>query len=178
MGNSLQDQLLKAGLVNKNQVQKSKAEKRKKTKQQRKSKQATVDANRKQAQQALQQKVQRDQLLNREKQKQAEQKAIAAQVRQLVQDNKLDRAEAQITFHFEDRGKIMQVMVTEMIQRQLTLGQSAIVHVANGYEVVPKVTADKIRQRDAALVIEQQNKPVEPEDDRYAEYKIPDDLMW
>jgi uncharacterized protein YaiL (DUF2058 family) len=48
------------------------------------------------------------------------------------------------------------------------------------YEVVNCEAAEKIRLRDAACVLVL-NKAVEAEvkeDDPYAEYQIPDDLMW
>ena len=46
-------------------------------------------------------------------------------------------------------------------------------------ELVPRVIADKIAERDASLVV-RVNKPVTAvdEDDPYAAFKIPDDLMW
>jgi uncharacterized protein YaiL (DUF2058 family) len=46
--------------------------------------------------------------------------------------------------------------------------------------VVPKAVADKIHQRDARYVIVSNTVSAETaaEDDPYADYKIPDDLMW
>jgi uncharacterized protein YaiL (DUF2058 family) len=44
---------------------------------------------------------------------------------------------------------------------------------------VPAVVADKIKQRDESVVLSQQavNTDID-EDDPYADYQIPDDLMW
>ncbi|MFA7097728.1 MAG: DUF2058 family protein [Gammaproteobacteria bacterium] len=50
------------------------------------------------------------------------------------------------------------------------------------YDIVPKDVADKIRQRDAAYVVERQGQGQEPQppdaNDPYADYQVPDDLMW
>lgn len=48
------------------------------------------------------------------------------------------------------------------------------------YELVPLKVAEKIRELDASVVIAlhvPEKKPV-AEDDPYADYQIPDDLMW
>ena len=52
--------------------------------------------------------------------------------------------------------------------------------VLNGVvELVPRVIADKIAERDPSLVV-RVNKPTAQvdEDDPYAAFQIPDDLMW
>jgi hypothetical protein len=54
------------------------------------------------------------------------------------------------------------------------------VRLDDSYELVPMVVADKIRQRDESYVIvsQQPQASVDEADDPYADYKIPDDLMW
>ena len=44
---------------------------------------------------------------------------------------------------------------------------------------MPRVIADKIAERDASLVV-RVNKPTTEvaEDDPYADFQVPDDLMW
>ena len=47
------------------------------------------------------------------------------------------------------------------------------------FELVPKVVATKITERDAARVVVNEQADSNPkEDDPYADYEIPDDLMW
>ena len=57
----------------------------------------------------------------------------------------------------------------------------AIVQHQGGYEVIPREAALKIQERDPRRIV-QLNILVEPktpeEDDPYAAYQIPDDLMW
>ena len=60
-------------------------------------------------------------------------------------------------------------------------GRLAVVKFGAGYEVVATEVAKKIADRDAAIVIvnyQQSFETVAVEDDPYANYQIPDDLMW
>ncbi|MDX2350229.1 MAG: DUF2058 family protein, partial [Porticoccus sp.] len=63
---------------------------------------------------------------------------------------------------------------------QLSKGLIAVVRLNDQYELVPAVVADKISQRDESIVLvqNQANKDDSGEDDYYADFKIPDDLMW
>ena len=67
------------------------------------------------------------------------------------------------------------------MQTQLIKGVIALVKLRDGYELVPAAIADKIAQRDDSAVLvhntKVSNDAVE-EDDPYAAYQIPDDLMW
>ena len=92
---SLQEQLLKAGLVDESRAKQASKEKQKRANLSRKSagKAATkkkaaapTAAQRRQAERA-----ERDRALNEQRRLAGEQKAITAQVRQLVQDNKQER---------------------------------------------------------------------------------------
>jgi len=55
-----------------------------------------------------------------------------------------------------------------------------VIVVLNGVaELVPRVIADKIAERDATLVVRvNKSATVAEEDDPYAAFQIPDDLMW
>jgi uncharacterized protein YaiL (DUF2058 family) len=58
-------------------------------------------------------------------------------------------------------------------------GRLVIVCLAGAVELVPRIIADKIAERDPAIVVrvKQASMQVE-EDDPYAAFQIPDDLMW
>ncbi len=178
MSNSLQNQLLKMGLVDEKKVKQAKKEKHKQAKQQSK-KAVVVDEASRLAQQAAAQKAERDRELNRQRKEEAERKALAAQVRQLIEVNRLPRGEGDIAYNFSDDNKVKRLYVTEQMQRQLGLGRLAIVRLDEQYELVPTAVAEKIRQRDESCVI-LCNEPEakSEEDDPYADYQIPDDLMW
>lgn len=93
MSNPFQEQLLKAGLVTKQQVQKANQDKNRKHKQKRSTKAAPVDEAALKAQKAAEDKAKRDRELNRKKQEQAQQKAISIEINQLIENNCLPRDE-------------------------------------------------------------------------------------
>ncbi len=177
MGKSLQDQLLKAGLANNKQAAKA----RKAQNNNRKQKAAGVAVTSESeilAKQAHEEKVARDRELNREKQKAAEAKAIQAQIRQLVEMNRIaERGE--IEFSFTDESTIRTLMLQEQERSQLISGRLAILRIDDRYEIVPRVVSDKIAERDeSVLVLLNTQSEADAADDEYADYKIPDDLIW
>ncbi len=180
---SLQDQLMKAGLVDQKQAKKVNRDKRKQEKLERKSKQKQVDEAKLQAHRAQEEKAERDRQLNREREAQAEQRAIAAQIRQMIEVNRQSkdggRGSANTAYNFTDNKKIKKIYVAESLVNQLTRGHLAIVRLGEEYELVPRVVAEKIRQRDESVVLVcHQPQSENDEDDPYADYQIPDDLMW
>lgn len=179
MSNSLQDQLLKAGLVDK---QKAKALKKEKNKSQKKLPKGTVeiDEARLAVQQAMKDKTEKDRELNRQKNLQAEQKAIQAQIRQIIQTHRIAIHKPELSYQFTDGKQIKKLLVNSLCHRQLVNGVIAVVRSDSGYAVVPRVIAEKIAIRDPSFVLVlNRNKSDEiKEDDPYADYQIPDDLMW
>ncbi|MCU7904385.1 MAG: DUF2058 domain-containing protein [Candidatus Thiodiazotropha sp. (ex Epidulcina cf. delphinae)] len=181
MANSLHDQLLKAGLVDEKKVHKAKKAKQRKEKAQRhaKHKQKPEDEAARLARLAKGRDAERDRQLNRNKQEAANRKAITAQIRQLVEMNQLSLEGGEIAYHFSDAGKVQRIFVTEKLHRQLSSGRLAIVKPDDRYEVVPAGVAEKIGSRDAACVIVQnKTEGTDDTDDPYADFKVPDDLMW
>jgi hypothetical protein len=169
---SLQEQMLKAGLVNEKKLKKAKKGSKKSRDLAREVK-ASVEIS-KQAQ------VNRAQELNDAKKVQILSKEMKAQVKQLVDMNKLDLSRAQIKYNFTDGTLIRYVYVDEASRKQLLAGILAIAKFNDGYVVIPSVVANKIAQRDEDTIIEikspEEELPVE--DDPYADYVVPDDLMW
>jgi len=180
---SLQDQLLKAGLVDKNKANKAKKEKQKKVKAARGSgttisNEASVAAQREQSK-----KVERDRRLNIEKEKESSQKAIAAQIVQLVEMNRLDTSNGEIAYSFVFDNKVKKIYLSEELKDQLVGGRLAIVTILkNGqrkFVIVAAAVAEKIAQRDESCLVQLNEKAEnEGDDEAYAEYKVPDDLMW
>lgn len=177
---SLQEQLLKAGIVDKKKAKQAEQEKRKKNKQANKG-QPQKDETKELAKQALAEKSARDRELNRQKEQAAEEKAIAAQIKQLIEVNRIDRSKGESSYQFTDGKKIY---VTEQQHNLLSKGSIAIVrlvdHQNDQYELVPAGVADKIKQRDETIIIVQNEASANntDDDDYYADFKIPDDLMW
>ncbi len=183
MGNSLFDQLEKSGLVDEKKAKQAKKDKRKQNKQnkQKRGKQAQpLDESKLRAQQAQAEKAARDRELNQQRMQAAEKIAIAAQIKQLIQMNCIEYSDGEIGFNFTDGNKIQRIYVPEKFQNQLVSGRLAIVKLESGYNLVPAVVADKIEQRDPSCVILNNVTQADTSDadDPYADYQVPDDLMW
>jgi len=179
MGNPFQDQLLKAGLVTKKQVQKVQQDKKRKNKQQHTKKEQVVDQVKLKAQQAAQEKAKRDRELNKKKEEQARQKAISIEINQLITDNCLTRDEScEIVYNFEHNKKVKRVYVDAEMKQQIIQGKLGIARIEGRYELVPKAVAEKIRQRNEKRIIIFDEQEKVDEDDPYSEHQVPDDLMW
>ena len=181
MGNALQEQLLKAGLIDKNQSNRAKNAKHKKMKQQRNSKQGVVDEAKNLAEQSMREKMQRDKELNRQKEEKAQEKAIIAQIKQLIDVNKIKKGNGDdLAYNFEDNKSIKRVFVTQEAHDNIAAGKLTIVKLNGQYEIIPTPVADKIKQRDESYIIlrNELQQQENDEDDFYADYEIPDDLMW
>jgi hypothetical protein len=181
MRNTLQDQLLKAGLIDEKKV--------KQVKKQQQSQQQKVAKNQRHietdetkllAQKVLAEKAEQDRLLNQKHNEQMMQRAIAAQIRQLIEAHRQSRGDGSVAYNFVDNKVIKKILVSQKVIDQIQFGQLAVVKLDEKYELIPTRAAEKIRERDANCVIicnaQQSGKQVD--DDPYADFKIPDDLMW
>ncbi len=177
---SLQDQLLKSGLANDAKAKQVKAEKRKQDKLQRNNGVEIVDEVKLSLEQTRQQQIERDRELNRLRKQAEEQKALSAQIKQIVELNRIAKDENGIVYQFSDDNKVKAVYVAEKVREALINGRAGIVRVESRYEIVPAEVARKIQDRDAAsvVVLNQNTHDVAAADDPYAAYEIPDDLMW
>lgn len=180
MGNPFQDQLLKAGIVSKKQVHKAKQEKNRQNKQQRSHNEKIVDENKLKAQQAVEEKVKRDRELNKRKEEQTRQKAVSAEIDQLITDNSITRDEScDVVYNFEHGKKIKRIYVNTEMKEQIIQGKLGIARIEGRYELVTKTVAEKIQQRNPKrVVIYSAEQNTVDENDPYAEYEIPDDLTW
>lgn len=179
MAVSLKDQLLKAGLADAKRGRQAEHAKRQQAKGRTDGDSATELARKVRTEQA-----EKDREANRLLVLQQEQKAVSAQIRQLIEAHRLPRADSELSYQFTDERKVKKLVVTEPQQYQLIHGQIAIARLDERYELVPTVVAEKIRQRDASFIIvlnERAQRAPEDQvvaDDPYADYPIPDDLMW
>ncbi len=179
MANSFGDQFLKAGLVNRDKLNKAKKSKYKQQKTESKKKDRDINEATASARQVAAEKVARDRELNRQKKDLAERKAVGAQIRQLVELNRLPRDDGEVGYNFQDGAAIKKLFVAQEVHDKLARGLLAIVRFDGGYEVIPSVVAEKIQLRDESCIVSK--AVIQPEDggnDPYADYKVPDDLMW
>ena len=107
------------------------------------------------------------------------QKAILAQIAQMVKLNRQSKDNGDVAYNFTHGSKIDRIYVSAAVQAHLMAGRLVIVCLAGATELVPRVIADKIAERDASLVVRVKKVSNEvDEDDPYAAFQIPDDLMW
>jgi uncharacterized protein YaiL (DUF2058 family) len=179
--NPLQEQLLKAGLVKKAKVvevahQQNKARHAKGTP-------APLGEARLDAERARAEKLERDRALAAEQKARARSLELRAQARQIIEDKKVPRAgDSEYRFTVDDR--IRTVLVNDELRRKLSAGALAIVRIDERFELLPRAAVDKVRERDAGMIVldHGQTADAEPaasdDDAYYAQFKVPDDLIW
>lgn len=177
---SLQEQLLKSGLTSDAKVKQVKSEKRKQDKLKRNNGIDIVDEVKLSTEQQRQQQIERDRELNRQRKSADEQKALAAQIKQITEMNRIAQDANGAAYQFTDDNKVKVVYVSDKVRGALIDGRAAIVKLQTGYELVPAEVARRIQVRDAASVVllNVTSHDIPTEDDPYAAYQIPDDLMW
>jgi uncharacterized protein YaiL (DUF2058 family) len=176
---SLQEQFLKAGLVDKNKAKQANQDKHKQKKVERRTGTQSVDEVRLAALETQRKNAERARELNAQRDAAATQKAIVAQIAQMVQKNRQGKGNGDIAYNFTHGSKIERIYVSATVQAHLMAGRLVIVCLGGAVELVPRVIADKIAERDAAMVVRvNKASSVVDEDDPYAAFQIPDDLMW
>ncbi len=184
MAGSLQDQLLNAGMANKKQANKINAQKRQKARQNRNKNDAQeVDEIAISAAKAIEDERKKSQELNKQRKEEAEQKAIAAQVIQIIKMNSIDMlaGENALSYNFTDNAKIKTIDVSKKNQDLISRGRLAIAKIDDDYYLIPAEAAEKIKQRDDQAIVlfnESNSDESKDDDDPYADYKVPDNLMW
>lgn len=180
MRNPLQEQLLKAGLVKKNQVAKVVREQ---AAQRKGTKPTPPSAEQLDAQKLQAERAERDRALAAERNAQARVNEVHAQIRQIVDVHKIKR-EGELAYRFTDGDRIKDVLVNEALRAQLASGALVIVRHGEGYELLPRVAADKVCERDAAMIVLDHGQRGTGEagdsadDEYYRQFQVPDDLVW
>ena len=169
---TLQEQMLKAGLVNEKKLKKAKKGSKKSRVQAREVK-AAVEENKRQ-------QLERDKQLSEQQNIDRLNKEIQAQINQLIENNKIDLNDGDIKYNFTHGTLVKSLYVDSLIREQLIKGILAIAIVEENYVVIPRPVANKIAQRNETIIIEQKEPEVSipEEDDPYADFVVPDDLMW
>ncbi|HGV3498042.1 TPA: DUF2058 domain-containing protein [Klebsiella michiganensis] len=175
---TLQEQMLKAGLVTSKKMAKVQRTAKKSRVQAREAREA-VEENKKA-------QLERDKQLSEQQKQAALSKEYKAQVKELIEMNKIDISKGNIDFNFTDNNFIKKIAVDKLTQAQLISGRLAIARLGGDndgeskYAIIPASVADKIAQRDASSIVLNSALSAEEqdEDDPYADFKVPDDLMW
>jgi uncharacterized protein YaiL (DUF2058 family) len=188
MALSLQEQLLKAGLTNKKKANQVRQQKNKQAKAQKNHNVVQTNEAKLAAEKLIEAKKSKDRELNQKAKQEAEKKALVAQIKQLIEANKQPKfagsKREEVVCNFTDGKLIKRMYVSPSTQKQISQGKLAIVKLNDGYELVPMPVANKIDERDKAIVVYRADnisvadQKSSEDDDWYAEYDIPDDLNW
>ncbi|HKJ64759.1 MAG TPA: DUF2058 domain-containing protein [Desulfopila sp.] len=176
MGNSLQDQFLKMGLVDKKKHTKAKKDKHDRKKgPQAQQKNDIADM----AREALAEKKKRDKQLNKKKIAERQAKEATAKARQLIETHKIQVDPGDIVYNFKYENRIKKLLLSQKTIDSLAKGKIGIVKQAGEFQFVPAETIYRVRELNRKMVV-LLNAVTEKSDgdDPYAGYEVPDDLMW
>ncbi|WP_130802502.1 DUF2058 domain-containing protein [Acinetobacter ihumii] len=175
--NALQAQLLKAGLVDN--------KKAKKLNKQNQHEQRTGQSHEAELKANIEknklEKLEKDQALNQEKQRQLEEKALKAAIVQMISQHKIKDFAGDVSYQFIDENKIKKVYISQTVYNALVSGSLVIAKDHDNYAYLPKALAEKINQKMEGFILinnAEKNEQTTNEEDPYAAYVIPDDLMW
>ena len=179
--NPLQAQLLKAGLVKKSQVADAAREQNKAL---HAKGPAKPDEIAQQVERARAEKAERDRALAAERKAQARVAELRAQARQIIQDKKVPRT-GESEYRFNADGAIRTLLVDDAQRKLLATGALVIAAIGERYELLPRAAADKVIERDPGMVVLDHGKAdaapaasTSEDDAYYAQFEVPDDLVW
>lgn len=180
--NPLQEQLLKAGLVKKSKVAEAAREQHKARHGKGPAKPSDIAL---EAERARIDKVERDRALEREHKSQARLAELRAQARQIIDDKQVPGA-GESEYRFDADGAIRSLLVSDEQRRQLSSGALVMVRLGERYALLPRAAGDKVRERDASMIVLDhgidgdtgQSVATSEDDAYYAQFQVPDDLVW
>ena len=175
--NALQAQLLKAGLVDNKKAKKL-------------SKQAVHEQRTGQSDEAelkakiaqdQQEKLVKDQALDLEKKRLLQGKELKAAIIQMINQHKIRNIDGDVSYQFIDESKVKKIYLNQQIYNALVSGSLVVAKESDSYAILPKALADRINDKMEGFIIvnnSEKNEQTTDEEDPYAAYVIPDDLMW
>ncbi|HVJ38906.1 MAG TPA: DUF2058 domain-containing protein, partial [Stenotrophomonas sp.] len=129
-------------------------------------------------------KVERDRALAAERKAQAQVAELRAQARQIIEDKKVPRT-GESEYRFTADGVIRSLLVNEDLRKKLSAGELVIARIDERYELLPRVAAEKVRERAPAMIVLDHGQAnaapssANADDDAYyAQFQVPDDLVW
>lgn len=188
MSNSLSDQLLKSGLVSEQEAKKARNETKPKKKKSAKPKKKQRGAEESEAAQFARQvdeaKKARDRDLNKQREAERQREADEKAAREMLVANEIERGnDATLTYNFTFDNRIKKLNVTREQRDGLAAGRLAIGRTRGQFRLVERKTAERIQAMAPFLIVwlddgGSDSSATASEDDPYADYPVPDDMMW
>jgi len=185
MAGTLFDQMMKAGLVDKQKAKKVKKEKYQQGKNNKQKKGTeTISESAKLAEIAKKEKADKAQKLNLQRKAEQEKKSLQAEIRQIIESNRLKDFAGNENYSFVDGAVVKSLNLKPAIRKSIIAGNIRIARYKGGFALLEADVADKIIQRDSTVLIalstdkESSDKMSQEDKDYYAKFEIPDDLVW
>jgi uncharacterized protein YaiL (DUF2058 family) len=181
---SLQDQLLKAGLTTKQKARQANTSQRKTNKQKRSGvakDESLQDQVKQDLAKAQKEKLAKDAALNEEKKQQLANKEKTLRIQQILEHHQIKNVNGETEYNFTFNSKIKKLFVNAVTHRALVNGRLAVCGLVEQSYLVTAETAAKLATLDPSVILVQNDKVESDEvaaDDPYADYQIPDDMMW
>ena len=181
---SLQEQLLKAGLTTKQKTRQANSDKRKKNKQKRSGVEHGASLQEQVKQDlalSIADKLAKDSALNEVKKQELASKEQKLRIKQILEHHQLTGVSGDSDYNYTFNNKVKKLALNTITHKALVNGRLALCGLNETTYLVTSETAAKIADLDTSIVLVQNDK-VETEEadenDPYADYQIPDDLMW
>ena len=181
---SLQDQLLKAGLTTKQKTRQANVDKRKKNKQKRSGVEHGASLQEQVKQDLLKAKADKqikDTVLNDQRQQQLADKELVLRIKQILTHHQIKNVKGENDYNYTFENKIKKLPLDSVTHKALVNGRLALCGLEDVTYIVTRETAEKLSELDKDVVLVQNDQTLDEsidEEDPYADYQIPDDLMW
>lgn len=184
MAKSLQEQLLQSGAAKPKQAKKARREKAQSEKAARRAGKTPAEQQElaRQVAQAEARKREHDRQLNAEQKAQREARELDHSVAQIISRNRVASAaddRDSVAYSYTIATHIHRIEVSDSQRRDLAAGRLAVARHRDSAALVPRSVAQRLMEKipeQVWLVCAEEESP--DADDPYAEYQVPDDLMW
>lgn len=183
MSDSLRDQLVKSGLAREQDLRKTRSEKRQGRRRDKgKGGSAEAGPQSEAARLAAQREADkraRDRTLNRRREEERRRQADEHAAREMVIAHEVPH-DGEVPFNFQHGERIRKLDVSDAQRRELAAGRLAIARTRGRYRLIPADIVERVRARAPFLIAWTAAAATDgkPEDPAYADYPVPDDLMW
>ena len=108
-----------------------------------------------------------------------------ANIIQMIKQYQIKEIDGEIGYQFIDESKIKKIYVNQQVYNAIVSGSLVVAKIITPqptqYALIPQALAERIEAKMTGYIIglqQQQQDQTTDEEDPYADYVIPDDLMW